>query len=130
KLKFPKYSLKVNINPFVPKSSTPYQNDVSHFLKENIAILRQKYNLLLKELKNSASFKLKFLEFKNIIKNARIQALFSLGDWNTGELLKVYYLNGANLGALRRAEKELDMSVNDYLLKIGSGYIPWKLNLE
>ncbi|GAH96831.1 unnamed protein product [marine sediment metagenome] len=39
-----------------------------------------------------------------------------------------YYFNGANMGALRRAEKELDFSIDKYFKKIQDGYKPWNFS--
>ena len=87
-----------------------------------------KYQKLEQELKNISTIKLKFLNSKMIINNAKLQALISLGDLNTCDFLINYYLNGANFGALRRTEKELNFSLDEYLLKIKGCYTPWKFD--
>ena len=125
KLGFDKDSLRVNINPFIPKHNTPYEKEIHYFLKDNLSKLREKYQKIEQELKNQAVIKLNFANYKNIIKNARLQALFSLGDENISEFLRIYYINGANFGALRRAEEELSLSIDDYFLKIQGQYAPW-----
>ena len=79
----------------------------------------------MRELNKISSIKTKFKDPKKIINDARLQTLFSLGDRNTTNILLAYYLNGANMGALRRAEKELDFSINEYFKKIQDGYVPW-----
>jgi hypothetical protein len=43
------------------------------------------------------------------------------------DLLLNYYTNGANFGALKKAEGDLHFSFEQYLLKIKEGYSPWKL---
>ena len=122
---FRKNELRVNINPFIPKLNTPYENQCSFYFKENITNFRMNFTKLEKELGKISSIKLKFKDPKRIINNARLQTLFSLGDRTTTKLLLAYYLNGANMGALRRAEKELNFSINDYFKKVNDGYIPW-----
>ena len=122
---FKKNQLKVNINPFIPKLNTPYENQCSFYLKENINNFRMKFTELTQELSKISSIKLKFKYPKKIINNARLQTLLSLGDRSTTKLLLAYYLNGANMGALRRAEKELDFSINEYFNLINGGYRPW-----
>lgn len=122
---FRKNELRVNINPFIPKLNTPYENQCSFYFKENITNFRMKFTKLEQELSKISSIKLKFRDPKKILNNARLQTLFSLGDRTITKLLLAYYLNGANMGALRRAEKELNFSINDYFKKVNGGYIPW-----
>ena len=67
------------------------------------------------------------MTFKTIIKNARLQTMISLGDIFVSDLLLKYYVNGANFGALKKAEEDLHFSFEQYLLKIKEGYSPWKI---
>jgi len=126
-LGFQPNSLKVNINPFIPKFNTPYENKINFFLTENLKLLTAKYQRIERELKKIRSIKLKFQNPKEVVKKARIQTIFSLGDEEISKLLVKYYTYGATPGALRRAEKDLTLSIDDYLLKIQSGYKPWKI---
>ena len=57
--------------------------------------------------------------------NARLQTLLSLGNEDVSNLLLYYYSNGASFGALRRAEKMVGFSFDEYLLRIKSCYSPW-----
>ncbi len=125
KIGFRKNALRVNINPFIPKLNTPYENQCSFYLTKNINNFRMKFTKLEQELSKISSIKLKFKDPKKIIKNARLQTIFSLGDRYTSKLLLAYYLNGANMGALRRAEKELNFSINGYFNQVNDGYRPW-----
>ena len=125
KVGFKKNELRVNINPFIPKLNTPYENQCYFYLTENFNNFRLKYTTLMNELNKISSIKIKFKEPKKIINDARLQTLFSLGDQSIAKILLAYYLNGANMGALRRAEKELNLSINDYFNKIQDGYVPW-----
>ncbi|MCK4687243.1 MAG: radical SAM protein [Candidatus Lokiarchaeota archaeon] len=120
-------SLRVNINPFIPKLNTPYEKEVDFYLKENSNKFSKYYHKLTQELKKIPSIKIKFINFKEIVKNARLQTLFSLGDQNISELLINYYLNGANFGSLRKVQKELNFSMNNYLIKIKDCYSPWRI---
>jgi len=124
---FEKGSLRINVNPFVPKFNTPYENKVNYYLSENLKELELKFQTLERELKYLPSIKLKFQNFKDLVNKARLQTLISLGDQNVTEVLNLYYSNGANMGALRRAEKELDFSIDEYFKKIQMGYKPWSL---
>ncbi|MFW9900144.1 MAG: B12-binding domain-containing radical SAM protein [Candidatus Thorarchaeota archaeon] len=126
-LGFPKNSLRVNINPFIPKLNTPYQKEISFFLDDKISEYQRKYQKLEQELKNISSIKLKFKNFKSIIKNARLQTLISLGNQQVSNLLLQYYNNGASLVGLQKAEKDLNFSLNSYLLKIKECYSPWTI---
>lgn len=124
-LGFTKNSLRININPFIPKLNTPYEKEIYFYLNEKIIEFIKKYQKLEQELKNIASIKLRFKNFKSIIKNARLQTMISLGDQQVSELLLEYYNNGAKFNSLQKAEKELKFSLNDYLLKIKECYSPW-----
>ena len=124
-LGFNRNSLRVNINPFIPKLNTPYEKEIFFYLEENIHKMVIKYQKLKRELKDLNSLKLKFKNGKVIIRNARLQTILSLGNQRISDLMLKYYLNGATLGALKIAEKELDISINDYLLKIKECYTPW-----
>jgi len=123
KIGFTRNELKVNVNPFVPKLNTPYGNKCHFYLSNNLSNLKMKLKTLEVALKNITS--IKFKNPKNIVNNARLQALISLGDRNISELLLKYYFNGANMGALRRAEKDLNFSIDSYFQKVQDGYKPW-----
>ncbi len=123
KIGFTRNELKVNINPFVPKLNTPYGNKCHFYLSNNLSNLKLKLKTLEVALKNIVS--IKFQNPKNTVNNARLQALLSLGDRNISKLLLQYYFNGANMGALRRAEKDLNFSIDNYFQKVQDGYKPW-----
>ena len=125
KLGFEKNALRVNINPFIPKLNTPYEKEVDFYFEENKKNLHAKYQKLERELKKIPSIKIKFKNYNFIVKNAKLQTLISLGNEETSDLLLNYYNNGANFGALKRAEKEKDFNLNEYLLKIKNCYSPW-----
>ncbi len=123
KIGFTRNELKVNVNPFVPKLNTPYGNKCHFYLSNNLSNLKLKLKTLEVALKNIVS--IKFKNPKNTVNNARLQALISLGDRNISKLLLQYYFNGANMGALRRAEKDLNFSIDNYFQKVQDGYKPW-----
>ncbi|MCJ7649101.1 MAG: radical SAM protein, partial [Candidatus Lokiarchaeota archaeon] len=125
KIGFQKHSLKVNVNPFIPKFNTPYEQECTNYLRKNLPLLKEKFKILEKGLKDIPSIKLKFKNFNTLIKQAQLQTLISLGDEQISNLLITYYENGANMGSLRRAEKECGISIDDYLLKVKLGYKPW-----
>jgi len=127
KLGFTGNQLRVNINPFVPKLNTPYENKCHYYLSENLNILLERFKTLENELRRLYSIKIKFKDVKRTISAARLQALISLGDSSISELLLRYYANGATMGALRRVEKELGFSIDDYFRKIQDGYKPWSI---
>jgi len=124
-LGFEKNSLRINVNPFIPKLNTPYEKEIFFYLNENMHKLITKYEKLERNLKNLSAIKLKFKNFKLIIKNARLQTALSLGNQQISDLIMNYYSKGATLGAIQKAENELDFSINNYLIKIKEGYTPW-----
>jgi hypothetical protein len=124
---FERNALRVNINPFIPKLNTPYEKEVFFYLKENISDLTRKYQKLEKGLKELRSAKLKFKNIKSIIKNARLQTIISLGNSQIIDLLLTYYNMGATLNSLEKAERQLNISLGDYLLKVKECYTPWKI---
>ncbi|MFX1312989.1 MAG: B12-binding domain-containing radical SAM protein [Promethearchaeota archaeon] len=125
KLDFEKNTLRVNINPFIPKLNTPYEKEVDFYFEEKKSILKSKFKKLKQELNNIPSIKIKFKNYNSIINNAKLQTLISLGDHKTSSLLINYYQKGSNFGALKSAEKEIAFSFNNYLLKIKNCYSPW-----
>jgi radical SAM superfamily enzyme YgiQ (UPF0313 family) len=125
-LGFPNNSLRVNINPFIPKLNTPYEFQTTYFIRENLKILKIRLDLLIKSLKNLPYVKLKVQNSKEIVNQARLQTLISLGDEEVSDLLLEYYRLGANLGSLRRAENKFNYLIDDYFKKINSGFKPWK----
>ncbi|MHA2280342.1 MAG: B12-binding domain-containing radical SAM protein [Promethearchaeota archaeon] len=126
-LGFENASLRVNINPFIPKLNTPYEKEVTYYLREKLNDLTLKFKVLERELKGIKSVKLKFKNFKKIVTDARIQTIISLGDQEISELLLKYYQNSANYSALRKAEEQTNISIDEYLLKIKKCYSPWRL---
>ncbi|MFX0021113.1 MAG: B12-binding domain-containing radical SAM protein [Candidatus Hermodarchaeota archaeon] len=124
-LGFERDTIRVNINPFIPKLNTPYGKEIFYYLNENYLDLIKKYQKLERGLKNISSIKLKFKNFKSIIKNARLQTIISLGNEQIADLLLYYYNNGASFASLDKAEKRLNISINDYLQQIKECYTPW-----
>jgi len=124
---FNKNSLRININPFIPKFNTPYEKCVDFLFTPKDLSYGKKFRKLEQNLNKIPSIKIKFKNYKNIIKNAKIQALLSLGDQEIAILLKNYYFNGANFGGLRRAQKETRIDLDEYFKKIQSGYHPWNI---
>ncbi len=126
-LGFENTSLRVNVNPFIPKLNTPYEKEVSYYLKEGLNDLISKYKVIERELKSLRSVKLRFKNFKKIVTDARVQTIISLGDQEISDLLIKYYQNGANYSALRKAEGQTNLSIDEYLLKIKDCYSPWDI---
>ena len=124
-LGFEKNTLRVNVNPLIPKLNTPYEKEVDFYYEKNFNSFRQKFKKIETELKHFPSIKLKFQNPKFIMNNARLQTLLSLGNEDVSNLLLYYYSNGASFGALRRAEKMVGFSFDEYLLRIKSCYSPW-----
>ncbi|MHA2183238.1 MAG: radical SAM protein, partial [Promethearchaeota archaeon] len=124
---FERDSLRVNINPFIPKLNTPYEKEIAYYLTERLNDLLLKYKLIERELKGINSVKLKFKNFKKIIREARIQTIISLGDQEISELLLKYYQNGANYRALEIAEGQTNISIDKYLLEVKECYSPWNM---
>ncbi len=124
-LGFEKKSLRINVNPLIPKLNTPYEKEINFFLDININELLTKYKLIEKELKQFSSIQLKFRNYKTLIKSARLQTIISLGDERISELLINYYYDGANFNSLNNAENKLNFSLDEYLLKIRNCYSPW-----
>ena len=59
---FDKDSIKINVNPLIPKLNTPYENEIDFFLNVNINKLKSSYQKIIKELNQLPSIKLKFQE--------------------------------------------------------------------
>ncbi len=124
---FNKRRLRVNINPFVPKLNTPFQNHTLTFLESNLHELIAKFKHLDRELRKIPSVKSKFANPKQSVRNARIQAIFSVGDQEMSKFLLHYYQNGANYRALKKTEQQLNYDINNQFIKVNKGYIPWNI---
>ncbi|MFX1365271.1 MAG: B12-binding domain-containing radical SAM protein [Promethearchaeota archaeon] len=124
-LGYEKNTLRINVNPFIPKLNTPYEKEIFFYLEKNINSLIKKYQILERELKKFSSIKLKFKNYKTIIKNARLQTMISLGNQEISGLLLKYYYDGANFVNLQKIEKEMKFSMDEYMLKIKNCYSPW-----
>ena len=124
---FERGALKVNINPFIPKLNTPYGNFVINYLNDNFELLISRFQRLTKELKKIRAVKLKTPPPKELLKSAKLQTLFSLGDTTISKIIIEYYQNGAKYTDFQLAEKSLEFSSTNYLGKIQEGYIPWKI---
>lgn len=127
---FSKNSLRISINPMIPKLNTPYEKEIEYFLNENKKILSSRLKLLKKELGGLKSVDLKLGQVKDVLRQTRLQTLFSLGNQKVSEILIDYYKKGATYGALKSAKNQNDFSINDYLLKIQNCYSPWQWDKE
>ncbi|TFG00658.1 MAG: radical SAM protein [Promethearchaeota archaeon] len=126
KLGFGKDSLRISINPMVPKLNTPYERSIKYYLSENKEIMLSRFERLKNELMGLSSIKLRLGNVSDLMKQARLQALLSLGDEKVSQILIKYYQKGATYGALKSVKNQLDFSINKYFLKIKNGYSPWK----
>ncbi len=129
-LGFEKNTLRINVNPFIPKLNTPFEKEIESYYKNNNEGLIKKFQLLEKELKNIPPIKLKFGNIKILIKNARLQTMISLGDKKISDLILSYYFKGGDFSALQKSEKEMGFNLDEYLLKIRNCYNPWNVYLE
>ena len=135
KIGFEKDSLRVNINPLIPKLNTPYYKEINYYLEENDHKLVEIYKDLEVYMKKIPAIKIKFQNFKKIMNESKLQTIISLGDYDTSSFLMEYYNYGANNTALRKANKAIskitNVTIDDYLLRIKDGYIPgiipWKI---
>ena len=128
-LGFSREELKVNINPFIPKLNTPYQNETTYYKSDTLNRLKARFQYLINELKPIRSIKLKVGDVKKELNAAKLQTLISLGDESVESLLFDYYQNGATHNALKRAENQSDFNIDEYFEKIKNGYNPWILEI-
>lgn len=128
-LGFNREELRVNINPFIPKLNTPYQNETTYYISDTLKRLKARFQYLINELKHIRSIKLKVGDIKKELNDAKLQTLISLGDESVESLLFDYYQNGATRNALKRAENLLDFNIDEYFEKIKNGYNPWNLEI-
>ncbi len=122
---FKRGTLKVNINPFIPKLNTPYGFYTDNYLDNNFNTLNTKLQTLINELKQINSVKLKTRKPKDILKEAKLQTILSLGDANISEVLIDYYRKGARYSDFKKAESSVGFSSNNYLYQIQQGFSPW-----
>jgi radical SAM superfamily enzyme YgiQ (UPF0313 family) len=108
--------IKLSVNCFVPKPSTPFQ----WFPLEQVASLKDKQRRLRKAVEKEGGIRVNF----DVPKWAYIQALLSLGDRRVGPmLLKAHQLDGDWTKALRASEVNPDFFV--YRPKGEEETLPW-----
>ncbi len=108
--------IKLSVNCFVPKPSTPFQ----WFPLEQVASLKDKQRRLRKAVEKEGGVKVNF----DVPKWAYIQALLSLGDRRVGPmLLRAHQLDGDWAKALRFSEVNPDFFV--YRPKGFEEKLPW-----
>jgi len=123
-LGFEKDSLKVNVNPFIPKVNTPFQIYTDYFFNANLMSIKSKFEKIQNGISKIPSVKLKIKNIKRIINEAIIQTLFSVGDKKVSKILYDYYYGGATLNSLKKAAKRKNFEFDTYFEKIKEGYGP------
>lgn len=107
KNKYKGFDISFGFSTFVPKANTPFQ----WFGRESEKELEKKSNYLRKELHK--------LGIQTVISSAKWdywQALLSRGDERITDLLIEVYKLGGNLGAFKKAAKELKIDTDSYVL--------------
>ncbi|MFA5905202.1 MAG: radical SAM protein [Desulfobacula sp.] len=79
-------TITLSINPFIPKPFTPFQ----WAPMEKTAILKQRVDIICQGLKNTANVKVNV----ESLRKAKINALLSLGDRKTADILEYALLKG------------------------------------
>ncbi len=118
-LGFTKHSVRLSINPFIPKPHTPFQ----WFPQLPLDILRKRLRIIKTQLKHDSRIEVENLD----LKWARIQAALSLGDRRLGDVLESAAMFNGGLGDWRRAFKLHGLKIEDYVNKprsIDDG-LPW-----
>jgi radical SAM superfamily enzyme YgiQ (UPF0313 family) len=119
-LGFGSKSIRLSINPLIPKPHTPFQ----YLDFKSIHYLEESFKLIEKELSKNPKFQIAGLN----IKHAQIQALLSVGDERLGVVAEKVVRYGGSLGSWRRAIKEEKIDVNNYLcMKKLDEKLPWNV---
>lgn len=78
KIGFGKNSIKLSINPFIPKAHTPFEMAIDNYYDPHLASLKTKMRILENAFKTKSQIKMDFLP----LWEAFLQAVFALGDEN------------------------------------------------
>ncbi|MFX0097631.1 MAG: radical SAM protein [Candidatus Hodarchaeota archaeon] len=118
-LGFKKHSVRLSINPFIPKPHTPFQ----WFAQQPLDVLRRRLKTIKTQLRRDSRIKVEHLD----LRWGRIQTALSLGDRNLGEVLESAAIFNGGLGDWRRAFKTHDLKIEDYANRPRSigDKLPW-----
>jgi len=85
-----KESIRVSINPFIPKAQTPFEGYTTEYLDFQMKNLRDKQDKLEKAVQNMRQIKIETLDFEE----AFLQTIWAIGDEKMGEIVKTCSENG------------------------------------
>jgi radical SAM superfamily enzyme YgiQ (UPF0313 family) len=112
-------SVRISVNPFVPKPHTPFQWEPY----ARIEYLRECMKLIRSRLVSDRRIEIEGTDPRN----AQIQALLSLGDREVGRAIEIVARSGNGLGAWRRALAATKLNLESYVYqrKLLDGHLPW-----
>ncbi|MFX0088388.1 MAG: radical SAM protein [Candidatus Hodarchaeota archaeon] len=118
-LGFTKNSVRLSINPFIPKPHTPFQ----WFAQQPLEILRRRLKTIKTKLRRDSRIKVEHLD----LRWGRIQTALSLGDRRIGDVLESAVIFNGGLGGWRRAFKTHGLRIEDYANRPRSidDRLPW-----
>ncbi|MFX1485523.1 MAG: radical SAM protein [Promethearchaeota archaeon] len=118
-LGFTKHSVRLSVNPFIPKPHTPFQ----WFAQPPLDILRKRLRIVKTQLKHDSRIEVENLD----LKWGRIQTALSLGDRRLGNVLESAAMLNGGLGDWRRAFRLHGLRIEDYVNKPRSvdDRLPW-----
>ena len=93
KLNTGKDSLRISLNPFIPKAHTPFEKEVQQFLDPNMILLKNKLAFIQNGVKGMRQVKFETLP----LEEAYLETILALGNENLNEFLLACYKSGMNL---------------------------------
>ncbi|MBS7643388.1 radical SAM protein [Candidatus Bathyarchaeota archaeon] len=100
-------SVRISVNPFVPKPHTPFQWEPY----AGVEYLRECMKLIRRRLASDRRIEIEGVDPRN----AQIQALLSLGDRKVGRAIEIVARLGNSLGAWRRAIATTKLNLESYI---------------
>jgi radical SAM superfamily enzyme YgiQ (UPF0313 family) len=122
-----KDSLRLSLNPFIPKPHTPFEVSVALYQSPSLEELKRRYRLITSNLKGNRQVKIETLP----LEEAYLQTIFALANESFDEILKKCYQNGLNPHKWFIQIKNKELShVNEYfssLIQSKFGTRPWNI---
>ncbi|WP_371803400.1 radical SAM protein [Candidatus Lokiarchaeum ossiferum] len=128
KLGYGKSGVRLSVNPFIPKSHTPYESSIELYLDAKMTRFKEKLARIYVPLKGDKQIKFETLP----LEEAYLQTLFSLGDSSFVTFIYECYQHGLSIKKWYRFAKAKQNAYaglhQDYLQKVAEssfGGHPW-----
>jgi len=120
-----KESIRVSINPFIPKAQTPFEAYSTEYIDFGMKSLKNKQNYLQSLVQNSRQITIETLDFEE----AFLQTIWAIGDVKTADIIKACSENGFGMarwyGIATKQFRDLIQQQFDQRRTEDFGHRPW-----